>query len=311
MRLLDLPLALATVALLAVPAAAKPAPSTVPLPDDFQPEGIAIGTGDTFYVGSLRDGDIYRGDLSTGKGQVLVDNTGRAAVGMRVDEARKLLFVAGGPGGHVYVYDTRDGSQVADVAVGPPSAFTNDVALTPGAAYFTDTFSPYIYELPYGEGGFGPPVAIHVTGPAGTSTPGTFGLNGIDATPDGSTLVVNHTDLGIVALVDPHTGVSTAIPVSGGGLVPGTPDGLQLEGHRLFVVENFADTIAEIALSGDLTSGTLVGTITSDRFHVPTTMAVKGDTIAAVNGRFDLGFPPPFGPGAPPGTSFDVVLVRR
>lgn len=311
MRLLDLPLALATVALLAVPASARPAATTVPLPVDFQPEGIAIGTGDTFYVGSLRDGDIYRGDLSTGKGAVFIDNTGRASVGMRVDEARKLLFVAGGPGGHVYVYDTRDGSQVADVVVGPPTAFTNDVALTADAAYFTDTFAPFVYKLPYGDGGFGPPEAIHVTGPAGSSAPGTFGLNGIDATPDGSTLVVDHTALGIVALVDPATGVSTEIPIVGGGLVAGTPDGLQLEGHRLFVVQNFANAIAEIALSGDLSRGTLVRTITSDLFHVPTTMAVKGGLVAAVNGRFDLGFPPPFGPGAPPGTTFDVALVRR
>jgi sugar lactone lactonase YvrE len=311
MRLLDVPLAVATVVLLAVPASARPAATSVPLPTDFQPEGIAIGTGDTFYVGSLRDGDIYRGDLSTGRGRVFVDNADRAALGMRVDEARKLLFVAGGPGGHVYVYDTRDGSQVADVAVGPPSAFTNDVALTPGAAYFTDTFSPYLYKLPYGDAGFGAPVAIHVTGPAGTSTPGTFGLNGIDATADGSTLVVDHTDRGIVALVDPDTGVSTAITISGGALVAGTPDGLQLEGHRLFVVENFASTIVEIALSGDLSTGVVADTITSERLHVPTTMAVKGDTIAAVNGRFDLGLPPPFGPGAPPGTSFDVALVRR
>ncbi|MBM0123627.1 SMP-30/gluconolactonase/LRE family protein [Pimelobacter simplex] len=312
MRRLRLTLVVVTAAaLLVAPASAKQPTSTVPLPVDFQPEGIAIGTGDTFYVGSLRDGDIYRGDLSTGEGEVFVDTSARASVGMRVDEARKLLFVAGGPGGHVYVYDTRDGSEVADIAVGPPTAFTNDVALTRDAAYFTDTFSPFLYKLPYGDGGFGAPVAIPVTGPAGASAPGVFGLNGIDATPDGSTLVVNHTDLGIIALVDPATGASTEIPVSGGGLVPGTLDGLQLEGRRLFVVQNFANSIAVVDLAGDLSSGVLVDTITSELFQVPTTAAVKGGTIAAVNGRFDLGFPPPFGPGAPPGTTFDVVLVHR
>ena len=298
------------VLVLAVPASAKQ-PATVPLPVDFQPEGIAIGTGDTFYVGSLRDGDIYRGDLSTGEGEIFVDNSGRAAVGMRVDEARKLLFVAGGAGGHVYVYDTRDGSEVADIVVGPPTAFTNDVALTRNAAYFTDTFAPTIYKVPYGRGGFGAPAAIPVTGPAGVSIPGTFGLNGIDATADGSMLIVNHSDEGILALVDPETGESQEITISGGSLVPGTPDGLQLEGRRVFVVENFINTIVEIKLSGDLTSGRLVNTITSDLFHVPTTAALHGSTIATVNGRFDLGFPPPFGPGAPPGTTFDVVLVRR
>ena len=32
--------------------------------------------------------------------------------------------------------------------------------------------------------------------------------------------------------------------------------------------------------------------------------------FAVVNSRFDLGFPPPIGPGAPPGTDFDVVQLR-
>ena len=45
-------------------------------------------------------------------------------------------------------------------------------------------------------------------------------------------------------------------------------------------------------------------------FRVPTTLARHGSTLALVNGRFDLGFPPPFGPGAPAGTDFDVVQIR-
>ena len=300
-----------TLALVTPPASASRTTRTVPLPVDFQPEGIAVGRGSTFYVGSLRSGDIYRGDLRTGKGSLLVDTDGRQAVGMRVDEARRLLFVAGGIGGHVYVYSTRDGSEVADLVVGGPTTFTNDVALTPDAAYFTDTFAPRIYKVPYGRGWFGTPEAITVTGPAGVSDPGTFGLNGIDATADGSTLVVNHTNEGILALVDPATGVSREITLTGGSLVPGTPDGLQLEGRRLYVVENFANTIAVIRLSGDLTSGRVVRSITSPAFEVPSTVAVKGDLLAAVNAKFDLGFPPPFSPGAPLGTTFEVVVVRR
>jgi hypothetical protein len=34
-----------------------------------------------------------------------------------------------------------------------------------------------------------------------------------------------------------------------------------------------------------------------------------GDELALPNGRYDLGLPPPFGPGAPPGTTFNVVVV--
>lgn len=311
MRLLTMVTGFSLLAALAMPAVASPAVSTVRLPVDFQPEGIAVGTGDTFYVSSVRGGDIYRGDLSTGQGSLFVDTSGRAALGMRVDEARKLLFVAGGPGGHVYVYDSRTGSQVADVAVGPSTAFTNDVALTRDAAYFTDTFAPFLYKLPYDRGGFGTPVAIRVTGPAGTSIPNTFGLNGIDATPDGSQLIVSHSHLGILALVDPASGASTQIPISGGPLVAGASDGVQLEGHRVYVVQNSADSIAEVALSSDYSSGRLVEVITSKLLDFPSTAAVHGSTIAAVNARFDLGFPPPFGSGAPPGTRFDVVLLPR
>jgi sugar lactone lactonase YvrE len=296
--------------LLAAPASSGPPPSSIPLPVDFQPEGIAQGDGTTFFVGSLRDGDVYRGDLRTGAGAVLVDNTDRVAVGMRVDRERGWLFVAGGATGHIYVYSTTDGSQVADVAVGPAgSTFTNDVALAAGSAYFTDTFAPTLYKVTYGDGSWAAST-ITVTGPAGTSIPNTFGLNGIDATPDGSMLIVNHTQLGIVATVDPASGASQEISLSGGGLIPGTPDGLQLEGHTLWVVENFANSIAKIRLAPDLASGRVVETVTSPLFRVPTTVVKSGSRLAAVNGRFDLGFPPPFGPGAPPGTDFDVVQIR-
>ena len=311
MRSITLAIVALLATLFAVPASAAPQPTSIPIPVDFQPEGIAIGTGNTFYVSSLRDGDIYRGDLRTGEGALFVNTKDRAGLGMRVDEARKLLFVAGGPGGHVYVYDTRDGSTVADIFLGVPNAFTNDVALTGDAAYFTDTFSPTIYKLPYSRQGFGDPVAIPITGPAGVSNPGAFGLNGIDSTPDGSKLIVDHTERGILALVDPETGVSTQITISGGSLVPGTLDGLQLEGRTAYVVQNFANSIVEVKLSADLSTGVVTDTITSDLFQVPSTAALHGSTIAAVNSRFDLGFPPPFGPGAPAGTTFDVVLVKK
>ena len=243
--------------------------------DDFQPEGIAVGEGNSFYVGSLRDGDIYRGDLRSGVGALLVDHeagAGRVAVGMRVDRARDWLVVAG------------------------------------DALYFTDTFAPRIYKVPIGaNGAFGVTQPLVVTGPAAAT--GGFGLNGIDSTHRGW-LLVTHTDLGILALIDPTTGVSRQIPLTGPGLVPGTLDGLQLEGRTAWVVQNFANSVARVELSPDLTNGRVVEVITSDLFRVPTTVARHGSTLALVNGRFDLGFPPPFGPGAPPGTDFDVVQIR-
>ena len=303
-------LSLAIIPLLVMPASATPRPSSIPIPVDFQPEGIAVGEGNTFYVGSLWDGDIYRGDLRSGAGALFVDVEGRSSVGMRVDEERDWLVVAGGPTGHAWVYDTADGSTVADLVLAAAgTVLINDVAITRDALYFTNTFAPMIYRVPvHADGSFGATQPITVTGPAGAATGG-FGLNGIDSTNRGW-LIVNHTDLGILALVDPSTGESKAIPLSGPPLVAGTLDGLQLEGRTVWAVQNFANSVARVKLSPDLTSGEVVDVITSDLFRVPTTVARHGSTLALVNGRFDLGFPPPFGPGAPPGTEFDVVQIR-
>ena len=103
--------------------------------------------------------------------------------------------------------------------------------------------------------------------------------------------------------------MSTQIPRRP-ALVAGTLDGLQLEGSTAWVVENSANAVARVKLAPDLTSGEVVDVIHSSLFRVPTTVARHGSTLVLVNGRFDLGFPPPFGPGAPPGTEFDVVQVR-
>lgn len=312
MRLITPLVSALLVSVLISPASATARPSSIPLPDDFQPEGIAVGEGNTFYVGSLIDGDIYRGDLRSGDGAVWVDNdadAGRVAVGMRVDRHRDWLVVAGGATGHAFVYDTDDGTTVADLTLGPPgTTFVNDVAITHDALYFTDSLTPTIYKVPIGaHGTLGTTEPITVTGPAATTVG--IGLNGIDSTHRGW-LVVSLTDLGILALIDPTTGASRQIPLTGPALVAGTLDGLQLEGRTAWVVQNAANSVARVKLSPDLTSGRVVQVITSELFRVPTTLALHGCTLVLVNARFDLGFPPPFGPGAPAGTEFDVVQIR-
>jgi hypothetical protein len=293
------------------PAIAEPFHSSVALPVDFAPEGIALGAGSTFYAGSLTTGDVYRGDLRSGTGGVFIHAApGRAAVGLKADEAHHLLFVAGGGTGAAYVYDTRSGAPVATYQFAQSGAtLLNDVVVTGTGAYFTDSFAPVLYEIPIGPGGtLGQGSTIALSGPAAFIDPTFPNLNGIDATPDGSTLIVNHTVLGRLFTIDPATGASKAIDVD--GLIAGTLDGLLLTGRDLWVVENFANTLVRVTLSPDLSTGTITSVISSPLFRVPTTVAKHGDRLALVNGRFDLGFPPPLGPGAPLGTDFDVVLVR-
>jgi sugar lactone lactonase YvrE len=282
----------------------------VPLPVDFQPEGIALGTGSTFYVGSLRSGDIYRGDLRSGTGAIFAHGPeGSAALGMKVDVPRGLLFVAGGVTGDAYVYSTATGALLATLHLARPgSSLVNDVVVTRTAAWFTDSFASALYRVPLTRAGvLGSPTTVYLTGPAATLTQG-FNLNGIATTPDERTLIVDHSDLGQLFTIDPATGASAAIAVD--GLPAGAIDGILLQGRTLWVVENFANALARVTLSPDLRSGTITRTIRTDAFHVPTAVARHGSRLALVNARFDLGFPPPFGPGAPPGTTFDVAVVR-
>ncbi len=293
----------AAIALVAsAPAVAQPSPGVIPLNGATSAEGVATGTGSTFYAGDLFLGDIYRGDLRSGSNALFIDAlSGRMAAGMKVDVSRRLLFVAGAFTGQGYVYDTRSGDPVAAYQFAtPPATMINDVALTRTAAWFTDSFQPHLYRVPIGPGGsVGDASTLVVTGPAGELS-GDFNMNGICATANGKTLIVAHSGDGTLYTVDPETGASTAIA---GAAVPAV-DGILCEAGRVWAVQNFLNQITELRLSPDLASATVVDVIMSDAFQIPTTVARHGSRLAAVNAKFDTGFPPA-------ATSYEVVVVPR
>ena len=299
--------AAALVSLTPTSAGAQPAAESIPLPNGFSPEGIDVGSGSTFYVGSLRDGDIYRGDLRTEAGDVFVDApANRIAVGLKADVAGRRLFVAGGPTGQAFIYDLDTGADLGAIplATTPGPTFINDVVLTPQGAWFTDSNRAVLYHLPFLPGRqVGPPEVLPLSGP-GAALPGEFNLNGITATSSGKTLIVMHSALEALFTVDPATGETSPIDV--GQTVP-NGDGLLLIGRRLWVVQNFLNQVIEVRLSGDLSSGSVINTITSDdpSLRIPTTVAVYGGRLAVVNARFDLGIPGPIN------ASYDVVLLPR
>src|SRR5918997_1803382 len=70
---------------------AKPFPEVIPLPIGFRPEGIEIGRGTTFYVGSVASGAIYRGDLRSGTVTPFVPGgSGKPATGGALGEAETI-----------------------------------------------------------------------------------------------------------------------------------------------------------------------------------------------------------------------------
>jgi sugar lactone lactonase YvrE len=275
-------------------------PATIRLPDGFQPEGIAIA-GNTFYVGSIPTGAIYRGDLRTGKGAVLVaGGSGKAAIGVEANRGR--LFVAGGPTGKAFVYSATTGRELASYQLTTAATFVNDVVVTRTAAWFTDSVNKVLYRVPLGPNGRpGSASAVRTVPLTGAIVyVAGFNVNGIDATPDGKRLVLVQSNTGKLFSATPD-GVTREIDLGGGSVPSG--DGLLLEGKTLFVVQNFANKIARIVLSPGLTSGRITGLITDSDFDVPTTIDDHGTRLYAVNARFST---PPT-----PTTRYDVVQVAK
>jgi sugar lactone lactonase YvrE len=290
-------------ALAAPAAAARPAAEVILLPGATSAEGIAAGRGATFYAGDLFAGDIFRGNLQRGTAELFIDApAGRMAVGMAADLAHQLLFVAGGFTGQAYVYDLRSGATVATYQLGAPTAsLVNDVALTKDGAWFTDSFQAQLYFVPVSRAGIPGPTfrTLGLSGPAATLIGnGAVNLNGIQATPNGKTLIVAHSANAQLYTVDPATGASATIA---GVSVPNV-DGIVLEAGRLWAVQNFSNQITRIRLRPDLASGVVEEVITSDLFQVPTTAARFGSRLAVVNAKFDTGIPPT-------ARQFEVVLV--
>ena len=299
-------LLLALVAALAAPAAAARPAQVIVLPGATSAEGIAAGGGATFYAGDLVAGDIFRGNLQRGSAERFIDApTGRMAAGMKVDVAHQLLFVAGGFTGQGYIYDTATGATVASYQFGTPDgSLINDVALTKDGAWFTDSFQAQLYFVPVSRAGIPAPTfrTLALSGPAAALSPvaGAVNLNGIQATPDGKTLIVAHSANAQLDTVDPATGASATIA----GISVPNVDGILLEAGRLWAVQNFSNQISRIRLAPDLSSGVVEAVITSPLFQVPTTAARFGSRLAVVNAKFDTGIPPT-------AKQFEVILVNR
>ena len=282
---------------------AAPGLEVIPLPDGFAPEGIASGRGSTFYVGSIPTGAIYQGDFLTGEGELLVEpQEGRAAIGLKFDPRSGYLFVAGGPTGEAYVYDAETGETVAVLTLSEDPSFINDVVITRDAAYFTNSFQQEIYRVPLERNGqLSSTEDVETITLSGDYqfTPGAFNANGIAATPNGDTLIIVNSTEGALYNVDPETGEAIRIDLGGGSVPAG--DGILLHGKTLYVVQNRLNQVAVIELNPDFTAGTIVETITSERFRVPTTIARFGSSLYVVNARF--------GTPVTPETDYDVVQV--
>jgi hypothetical protein len=270
-------------------------PDRIDLPNGFFPEGIESGRGTSFFVGSLIDGAIWRGDLRTGSREELASGaTGRSSVGIAYEASRNRLWVAGGgPGfgagvGDVRVYNASSGALLATFLPPGEVGALNDVAITHDAVYVTDSFKAQLVEIPLPSDGSLPSedaaTLLPVSGDF-EQTPGVASLNGIVA--KSGVLIVAKSNTGQLFRVDPATGIAKEIDL-GDTPLPINADGLELRGHLLYVVRN-TNVVTVVRLGSQLAAGTVLGNITDPGLDVPTTATVAAGRLWAVNARFGTG----------------------
>jgi sugar lactone lactonase YvrE len=285
---------------IAAVSAAAAFPQVIQLPRGFQPEGIEVGRGTTFYVGSVANGAIYRGDLRSGNGAILVaGQAGKAATGIELDRFNRL-FVAGAGTGDAYVYNARTGALLRMYDFASGDTFINDVVVTRSAAYFTDSRKGVLYVVPIGtEGALGAFRTLSLSGDFALGAG--FNLNGIDATPNGKTLVAVQTNTGKLFRIDPVNGATRTISLGSESLPNG--DGILLTGKRLYVVQNQLNRVAVVSLAPNFSSGRVITRLTDPDFAVPTTIDDHGRRLYAVNARF--------GTPSPSTAEFQVVQLAK
>lgn len=302
-------------------------PNILPLPNGFQPEGIVIGQGSDFYVGSAVNGKIYKGDLRTGEGDIFINPSEfgieyAQSFGMAIDERSGYLFVAAGFDieppfvGTVQVYNYKTGLHVKTYLFNSDyPVFVNDVIVTNDAAYFTDCFSPVLFKIPLNKNGQLPEadetMVLPMTGfsitPIGLpGFPVAIFANGIDAVNSGKMLIVGNLERGEIYAVDSSTGESSLIDL--GGQLLYYADGILLDGKTLYVVQNILNQISVVELNDDFLSGSVVNIINSPNLRIPSTIGEFGNYLYAVNARFDVAPP---GGGLFPDVEFEVVKIPK
>lgn len=266
-------------------------PTEIQMPIGSGPESIVIAEGSLAYVSSLKNGTIFLVDLKSGTHEVFLPPLGQVAVGLGLD-THDRLYICGGIDGTVTVVDTADKTVLKRYQLGDEQSFTNELIVTPEAAWVTDSFKPVLYKLPFGPNGElpaeGDVVRIPLTGDIayqmGETFAECFNANGIARTPDRTGILTVQTNTGKLFRVDPATGHSTLVDLGGDDVMWG--DGLVLEGRTLYVVQNLSNTVSVIELDAEGTSGKVVERWSDPRFDTPTAMARFGNRFYLSNARF-------------------------
>ncbi len=277
-------------------------PDLIPITAGMEPEGIELGRDTDFFVGGnswsgnlTNAGAIYKGNLLTGEGQILVPPTGKPLSGLSYDARTDYLYAAtgfssgfAGPWWEqgVKVYAATSGRLLGEIIFGD-NIVANDVLVTDKAVYCTDSVSTTLYKIPLENDGkvFSSNFEkIEMTG--FEMDPNDFNANGLVGDFDGKQLVIVNIATGVLYLVDTETGAASPVAIQGDEQLFPDGDGLYMDVRTLYIMQNFTQKIAVVELSEDLTQGTFVKNLVSNDFSIPTTIIGYGNCIYAINTHF-------------------------
>ena len=252
------------------------------------PEGVAWDRRtQSFFVGTIGDGTIYRGHLGSPVVRpFIVGHAGGSAAGLKVWRGR--LYVAGAASGTLTVYSIRTKHVVARFETGT-AGFLNDLVVTPtGDVYVTDSFRPVLWHVTAAQvrAGGGTPHAISVA-PEIAYQAGQFNLNGIVQLRGGRELIVVDTVTGQLFRIRfdaAAPGGRTIRLVDAPPLVGG--DGLLVDHGRLVVVRGDPATLTFLRLGPRHLWAAVVAVRTDPTLRGPSTVARARDRYLVVNADF-------------------------
>jgi hypothetical protein len=278
-------------------------PNLIPIPVGFESEGIERGRGHEFFLGGTtwsgdltNAGAVFKGNLCTGEGKMLVEATGKPLAGLSYDSRTNYIYAASGDPGvfagsftnhGIVAYDASSGQLVKEITIGN-DVLINDILVTRNGLYGTDSINPALYKIPLGPDGqpedSWEKIAMDgfVMDDAGLG----FNANGLVGDFDGNDVVVINISTGVLYNVNAESGSAAPISIQGTETLFVDGDGMYMEGRMLYIMQNFAQKIAVVELSDDLTQGTFVKNLVSSSFAIPTTITGFGDSIYAINTRF-------------------------
>ena len=275
-------------------------------PVEERPEGITNGPGSTLFASQILSGKVLAIDALTGDTvQVVGAQLDREAWGLWYHNHKEegYLFVAGGGPSYgngipeVYLYNVSSGKSLAACSLPVVNetgngAFVNDVAVLGGMAYVTNSFSPKLMAVHVACAINGVCLVEELVLPNNfiPADPNDWSVNGVVPYGSDGILICHEIDGSVWYISNLTNGVENPIfqEVIPDGGVPGA-DGLTISDDKLYVTQNYVNTIGVFQLSMDdnnLLVATLLGNLTSPEFETPATSAVYDGYVYSTISRF-------------------------